>query len=481
MKAHTPASPGKHMDTGLNMSNSYQLTRIQNSIRPSHVESCDTGRQKSPTLKLRQAPEAAMRSRALPGIRAALAPAPLEDSFVTPRGQPAAGSGMLSAQGAAARRASAQCATQASGAGLPVQPANAQHRATEAPQARDSTSRSLAEALAGRPQSRGLQVAASPLYVSRSERQSMSVSQGGVVNQRVPQVPPSLTASPAISEMIYSLPGTPMSQAWLAGGGLSRNGFTPAQAPAGSSSSAGGALPDAVTVHGRMQPAHATADEAGLPGRPGSSEAAIAASARDATSGCLPAGQADTSLGHEQDPRAQTQHADGAQLRGADTAVPVSETPEIPFTLRQIDEQPVERDGRARSAAGRQQNSYPLAGNEAQPEGLLRRQTGSSYVSCDGGECQGGPEGTPLDYSGFSSDMRAHANATAESLFRQAEASTARDSAERGSHPDSGDIQQGAAGLNVGFAEPSRALICCCALVVVPSLCVCCWVDRLQT
>ena len=421
------------------------------------VESGKTGRQRTPALKLRQATEADMRSRALPGMRATPAPAPLEDSFVTPRGQSAAGANLLSAQRAAARRApSAQCATQASGAGPPVQPvpANAQHRATEAQQARDSTSRSLAGALAGGPQGRDLRVAASPMYVSRSERQSMSVSQGGVVNQGMPRVPPSLTASPAISEMIYSLPGTPMSQTWLAGRDLSRSGFTPTQAAAGSSSSAGGALPDAAPVRGRMQLADATADEAGLAGRPGSSEAAIAAFARDEPPGCLPAGQADKSLRREQDPRAQAQHTDGAQLRGADTAVPLSKTPDISFTSRELDEQPVERNGRARSAAERQQDPYPSAEPEAQPGVVSRRQTDSSFVSCDGVECHGGPEGTLLDYSGFSSDMRAHANATAESLFKQAEASTAGNSAERSSHPDSEGIQQGAACFDVGFAEP---------------------------
>ena len=424
------------------------------------VESCKTGRQRTPALKHRQAPEADMRSRALPGMCATPAPAPLEDSFVTPRGQSAAGANLLSAQGAAARRAPpVQCTTQASGAGPPVQPAgaNAQHQATEAQEARDSTSRSLAGALASRPQSRGLQVAASPLYVSRSERQSVSVSQRGVVNQRMPHVPPSLTASPAISEMIYSLPGTPMSQSWLAGRDLSRSGFTPTQAAQGSSSSASGALHKALPASVHAQPAYAVADEAGLLGRLGSSEATIAASVRDEPPGCLPAGQADRSLGHEQDPRAQAQHTDGAQLGGADTAVPLSKTPNFSFTSREIDEQPVERSGRARLAAERQQNPYPLAGSVAQPEVLSRRQTDSSYVSCKGGECQGGPEGTPLDYSGFSSDMRAHANATAESLFRQAEASTAGNSAERSSHPDGGGIQQGAACFH---AEPSRALIC---------------------
>ena len=383
---------------------------------------------------------------------------------------------MLSAQRAAASRApTVQCATQASNAGPPVQPAlaNAQHQAAKAQQAQSGTSRSLTGALSSRSQSRSLQVAASPVYVSRSERQSMSASQGGVVNQRRPHVPPSLTASPVISEMIYSLPGTPMSQSWLAGRGLSRNSFDPAQDGAGSSSSAGGALPDAVPVRGRMQLAYTTAGEAGLPGRPGSSEATVAASARDMSPGCLPAGQANRPLEHEQDPRAQAQHADGMQLRGADTAVPLSKTPDISFTLREIDEQPIEHDGRARFAAEFQQNLYPSAESEAQPGVLSRRQTDSSYVSCDDGECQGGPEGTLLDYSGFSSDMRAQAKATAESLFRQAEASTAGNSAERSSHPDSGGIQQGAACLYVGSAEPLRASIHCYAPVVVPSFCKC--------
>ena len=444
IQAHTPASPGKHMETDLDMSTPRQVARPQSSIRPIDAESCSTGRQKSPPLKLKQAPEANVRSRALPGIRATPAPAPLEDSFVTPRGQSAAGAGMLSAQRTAARRAPLQCATQASGAGPPVQPAlsSAQPQVTEVQQARDSTSRSLAGELAGRPQSRGLQVAASPVYVSRSERQSMSVSQGGVVNQRVPPVPPSLTASPAISEMVYSLPGTPMSQSWLADRGLSRNGFTPPRAAAGSSSFAAGALPDAVPARAPAQRAHAAADEAGLTGRRGSSEAAIAVFEPP---GSLPTGQDDRSLWHEQDPRAQAQHAKDMQLQAADSAVPLSKTPGMSFTRREDHEQPVEGNGRAAVAAERRQKPYPSAQSKAQPQVLSRRQTDSSYVSCKGAECQGGTEETPLDYSGFSSDMRAHANATAESLFRQAEASTAGISFEQSSDPDSGGIQQGVA------------------------------------
>ena len=385
-----------------------------------------------------------MRSRMLPGLRAKPGHAPMEDSFITPQGQSAAAAGMVSAQRAAASRPPLQCATQASVAGPPVQPAwaSTQHQSTGAQQARSSTSRSLAGALAGGPQSRGLQVAVSPVYVSRSERQSMSVSQGGVVDQRVPPVPPSLTASPAISAMVYSLPGTPMRQSWLADRGQSTNDFTPAGAVAGSSSFAGGALPDAMPVRAHVQPAHAAADEADLLHRLGSSEAAITASAGGESPGSLSAGQDDRPLGHEQGRRAPVQHAQGTQLWDADTANPLSQTPDMSFTWQKLHEQPVESNGKARLAAASQQESNQLAGSQAQPEVPSRRQTDSSYVSCKGGELEGDAEGTPLDYSCFSSDMRGHANATAESLFRQAEASSAANSFEQRSNPDSRGIRQ---------------------------------------
>ena len=299
-----------------------------------------------------------------------------------------------------------------------------------------------------------LRVAASPVYVSRSERQSMSVSQGGVVSQRVPHVPPSLTASPAISEMVYSLSGTPMSQSWLADRGPSGRGGAFARAPAGSTNFADGAPPDAMPARVRAQLPHAAADEAGLAGRQGSSEAAIAASAGGEPPGSLPAGQDDRSSGHEQDPEAQAQHAQGVRLRVADAAVPSFKTPDMSYAWREMDEQPIEGAGRARWAAECQQIPHPPAQSVSQPEVGSRRQTDSSYVSCEGGQHQGDAEGTPLDYSGFSSDMRAHANATAESLFRQAEASTAGKSSEQSNHPDSGRIQQGAAWTGVGFTEP---------------------------
>ena len=96
--------------------------------------------------------------------------------------------------------------------------------------------------------------------------------------------------------------------------------------------------------------------------------------------------------------------------------------------------------------------SQPMCTYEGQSAAGSRRQTASSYRSCDVDWPQGRDEELPVSYSGFSSDMRAAAIATADSLFRQAEASSA-DSSQEG--PEKGTVSAQRANVAPPFSSQS--------------------------
>ncbi len=257
-------------------------------------------------------------------------------------------------------------------------------------------SRSLSRAFAESGQGRASRVAPSPLYLSRSQRQSRSASQDGAVSQRSPMVPPSLTASPAMSELVYSLPVTPQSHFSLAAVGLPSARATPLPGAAESAGSAAGpgrqqrfAPEQDISAHAGVQPALAQATP--FVGVGSSSAADVANSSASAGfSSSAEAGVMAYTLSTSS--QEQPQHA----------AVPAD---------------PEEQSAAAHSG------SQPMCTYEGQSAEGSRRHTGSSYRSCDDPQMM--DEELPVSYSGFSSDMRAAANATADSLFRQAEASSA--------------------------------------------------------
>ena len=277
-------------------------------------------------------------------------------------------------------------------------------------------SRSLSRAFAESAQGRVSRAAASPLYMSRSQRQSSSASQGGMVNLRAPMVPSSLTASPAISEMVYSLPVTPRSYISLADAGLPSARATPALGAAESAGSAAGS--------GRKP----------------------AAPEQDITSGAgtrAGYGLAAPLVGIDGDSSPAAAMADSSASAGFSS---LSGVGAIAYTLSPSAQEPSQAaaalaDLDEQSAAAHS-GSQPMCTYEGQSADGSRRHTGSSYRSCDVENAHATDEGLPVSYSGFSSDMRAAANATADSLFRQAEASSADSSQQR--HEDgAGSAQQG--------------------------------------
>ncbi len=406
------------------------------------------------------------------------------------------------------------------------------------------TSRSLSGAFAESAQARAARTLASPLYVSRLQRQSKSGSQEGVVDQRVPMVPPSLTASPAVSEMVYSLPGTPWSHFSLADVGLLSGRATHAQGAAESAGSAvatsrvsgSGNRPDVL-----CRPAQGISGDVGMqlanaPGNLAVSEPRAAKTAGSAAGlGSLavrlaqdnPKGASrqavlvtgsqislpDTGLlrtpamdavesagstsgisglvaGPAQDSHAgassQAAHApaDLAVIAGdKGPAVAVRESTDsevtessaggaaIAYSLSLCSHEPAqaasEHGGLDEQSTAAQNDLQSMCnyegqsgeGSRRQTDSGSRRQTGSSYKSCDLENPQRRDKELPVSYSGFSSDMRAAANATAESLFRQAEASSAGSSRQRhANHSGSFTAQEEDRGhLHASRSTSSRA------------------------
>ena len=368
------------------------------------VMSLPAGRLASQRLAIKHAPEAPAQRSAKP-IVGAYAHARAPDSrFVTPRAQLAASTACprntaMTSKGAdRPQEAPKQGASENDWPGREDEAAEGHDWQADPKQA----SRSLSGAFAESAQGRASRVAPSPLYVSRSQQQSRSASQDGAVSQRGPMIPPSLTASPAMSELVYSLPVTPQSHFSLADAGLPSARATPAPGAAESAGSAAGprgqqrSAPEGdLSTGAGMQPAPAlTTPFVGVRSSPAADVADSSASAGFSSS-AGPGVMAYTLSAGSQEP-------------AQDAAVPA--------------------DSEEQSAAAHS-GSQPMCTYEGQSAEGSRRHTDSSYRSCD--DPRGTDDELPVSYSGFSSDMRAAANATADSLFRQAEASSADSSQQR--------------------------------------------------
>lgn len=292
------------------------------------------------------------------------------------------------------------------------------------------TSRSLSGAFAESAQGRVSQAAASPLYMSRSQRQSITSSQDDEKSQRRPMVPPSLTATPAMSELVYSLPVTPRSRS-LADAGLPSARGTPALGAAESAGSAAGP---------RRPPFTPTKDVSGMQAAPALTTPSMAQDG-------------------ESSPAAATAESSGSaelsSLAGA-----------MAYTLSLSGQEPPQSALHDEQSAAAHSGSQPMCTYEGQSVEGSRRHTSSSYRSCNVVCPRGTDEVFPVSYSGFSSDMRAAANATADSLFRQAEASSADSSHHR--HED-----ETASAQQADFPQPPESLAsgvqhltspCCCVL-----------------
>ena len=408
------------------------------------------GRAHSPRLAIKSAPQAAAKRSIL---HAAGAPArALEGRLVTPRGQVAAAASTAYLHDAAVvGKQAGKVHKEAAGEKLEPGLGAVAAEGHDWQGASQQASRSLSRAFAESAQGRASWAAASPLYMSRSQRQSSSASQGGAVNLQVPMVPPSLTASPAVSEMVYSLPVTPRSQVSLADAGLPSAHATPAQGAAESAGSAVG------------------------PGRqPSAPELDITPGANTQAAH----GLTSSFVGVDRDSSQAAAMADSSVSAGLSS---LSEVGAIAYTLSPSAQEPAQAaatlpDLDEQSAAAHS-GSQPMCTYEGQSAEGSRRHSGSSYRSCDVDNGRHTDEGLPVSYSGFSSDMRAAANATADSLFRQAEASSADSSQQR--HEDgTGDAQQedlapsyashtsGLADLRVSFyLDPVYHHICDIAVV----------------
>ena len=398
-----------------------------------HLTSLRAGRVASPRLALKGAPEAsALRSaivKAGPGAPAA----PLKGVVVTPRDQmaPAASSAFL-------------CTAALTSKGMgqpqdwPKQAANENVRPSQRDGAAEGndwqadpkqTSRSLTRAFAESAQGRVSRAAASPLYMSRSQRQSSSASQDDTQSQRRPVVPPSLTASPATSELVYSLPVTPRSH-FPADAGLPSARGTPTPGEAESAGSAAG------------------------PGRPLFALEQDVSGAQPVPAQITPPLALD---GNTTPAAAMAECGVSAELSSSVGA--------LAYTLSLSRQEPAQAAVLDAQSAAAHSGSQSMCTYEGQSAEGSRRHTCSSYRSCNV-ECpRGTDEVFPVSYSGFSSDMRAAANATADSLFRQAEASSADSSQHR--HEDGTDAAQQAA-----LPQPSESQ----ASGVQHFTNACCWV-----
>lgn len=423
-----------------------------------HCAAC-TGHQDPPALAIKQAPVRQAQQRVVPRVRTWAPSAAREAELATPRDQTAAGASRTSAaipHASSGRQVAEhlnQKPEQAPARGNMPDQGGTEQEEPDLQQASRRPNRSLSGAFAAPSQGLVQWVAASPLYVSRSQRQSRTCSQGGVVDQpRAPRVPPSLTASPALSALVYSLPGTPRSHFSLADAGVLNGRSTPARAAPESIGSAGdaGDLPS-VRAHDNLagagvQAAHASAESVGLASRQVSSWAAMAESA--AASGN---GQPEQlSASHEVDAKAPSGHVLERQPTEADApASAASMTPLLHpdsghiLGLKEQAQLDPEQNGLCAQTHAPADDLQPMCNYQGQSAGSRRRKTDSSSVSCDAEiPPQAEDERSPVSHSGFSSDMRAVANATAESLFRQAEASSAGSSRMRRSAADSRASQQ---------------------------------------
>ena len=181
--------------------------------RSLNLRSWCAGCQASPRLALKQAPEAQAQRSGKPIVGGNAPAKPPGSKLVTPRAQLGASTAYprnaaMSSKGAdRPQEASKEAANENLRPGQEHEAAEGHDWQADPKHA----SRSLSRAFAESGQGRASRVAPSPLYLSRSQRQSRSASQDGAVSQRSPMVPPSLTASPAMSELVYSLPVTPQS------------------------------------------------------------------------------------------------------------------------------------------------------------------------------------------------------------------------------------------------------------------------------
>ena len=417
----------------------------------------DAGRQVSPRLALKPASKHAVLQAAVPNLGTRAAAVPCGFKTMTPRGNPATGASRAPACNAPTAHAPAGHTQEISQAAVlgrwESDQAGVERRKQQGPnQASSRTNRSLSGAFAELSEGTALRSGASPVYVSRSQRQSMSaslsMSQSGVVeqwvNQRVPRVAPSLTASPALSEMVYSLPVTPKSHFSLVDAGLLSSGSTPARPAAESTGSAGGAEDTPPTgmhfaggVHDSaagFTPARPLAESTGSAGGAGMSMPPAAWVHESSACAGMQAGEVPRELvGRQGAPDSSapaeaesTAYVGKRTLTGAsnDDEAPVGFLPE--FFSQHPETAPAELDGAGEESEAGGDSCQPMCNYQGHSaDGSHRRETDSSYRSCEPEEAQGRGEVLGTSYSGFSSEMRAAANATAESLFRLAEASSA--------------------------------------------------------
>ena len=397
------------------------------------------GRLTSPRLAIERAPKAPAQRSAKP-VMGGNAPARAPGSrFVTPRAQLAASTAyprsaaMISKGADRLQEVPKQAANENMGPGREDEAAEGHDWQADPKQASRSLSQAFAESAPGRT----CRVAPSPLYLSRSQRQSRSVSQDGAVSQRGPVVSPSLTASPAMSELVYMLPVTPQSHFSLAQADLPSARATPAEGAAESAASAAGP--------GRQQrsaPEQDTSADAAVQPAIGLNTPFVGVGSSPAAAMAVSSASAGLSSSGGVGVMAYTLSADSREPAQA-AALPAD---------------PEEQSATAHSG------SQPMCTYEGQSSDGSRRHTSSSYRSCD--DPRRTDEELPVSYSGFSSEMRAAANATADSLFRQAEASSADSSQQR--HEDNiNGAQQADLPLPYGSSfsgDPHSAISCSCFL-----------------
>lgn len=445
----------------------------------------NAGRQVSPRLALKQAPKHAALQPAVPNLGTRAAAVPCSVKKWTPRGNPATGASMAPACNAPTAHAPSGHAQERSQAVVlgewePDQ-AGVERGEQQGPnQAFRRTNRSLSGAFAELSEGTAARSGASPVYVSRSQRQSMSASlstsQSGVVDQRVPRVPPSLTASPALSEMVYSLPITPKSHFSLPDAGLLSSRSTPARPATESTGSAGGAeyMPStgmhfAGGVHDSaagFTPAMPLAEGTGSAGGAGMSMPPAGWVHESPADAGMQAGEVTGELAGRQgapDSSAPAE-AESTAYVGKRSLTGASHNDEAPvgFLAESFSQHPeaapAELHGAGEESEAGGDSCQPMCNYQGHSaDGSRRRETASSYRSCEPEEAQGRGEALRMSYSGFSSEMRAAANATAESLLRQAEASSAgsrRSTAEKGCR---GEQQQDLAHAG-GLDTPGRML-----------------------
>ena len=422
----------------------------------------DAGRQVSPRLALKPASKHAALQPAVPILGTRAAAVPCGFRTMTLRGNPATGASIVPACHASTAHAPSEHAQEISQAAVlgrwEADQAGMERGKQQGPkQASSRTNRSLSGAFAELSEGTAARSGSSPVYVSRSQRQS-SMSQSGVVeqwaNQRVPRVAPSLTASPALSEMVYSLPVTPKSHFSLVNAGLLSSGSTPARLAAESTGSAGGAEDTVPTgmhfasgVHDSaagFTPARPLAESTGSAGGAGLSMPPAAWVHESPARAGMQAGEDSRELvGRQGAPDSSAPaEADSSAYIGKRTLTGASNDDKaavgsLPESFSQHPgAPPAELEGAGEESEAGGDSCQPMCNYQGHSaDGSHRRETDSSYRSCEPEEAQGRGEVLGMSYSGFSSEMRAAANATAESLFRQAEASSAgsrRSTAENG-------------------------------------------------